>query len=104
MTIGMLLFLILIVALFVYVWFFAPVGWRTRLFNWISILGGAVLWVLQAALPALQTATFDFLPQVWAGLATLLILVGNAMLREVTTTPPGSASPAAVANAQASAK
>jgi hypothetical protein len=90
MTVGFIILLIFLVGLFAYVWFFAEKGWRTRLFNWLGAVG-TVLWSgADIVFPALQGVNFDsVLTTFQAAVVGLIIQLGNAILREVTNTPPG---------------
>jgi uncharacterized protein YggT (Ycf19 family) len=87
-----ILLLVFIALVFVAALLFAPKGWRTRLFNWISGGATALLGVIQIAIPALSGVDFSgFLSTKEAALAVALIAIGNAILREVTTSPAGKA-------------
>jgi hypothetical protein len=81
-----------VIALFAFIWFRVDQGWRTRVFNWVGGAATAAFTLLQIVLPALDGVTFNnVLPATAAALAALLIQIGNSILREVTTTPPGKA-------------
>jgi hypothetical protein len=90
MSTAFIVLMVVIVLTFGWAWFFGPVGWRTRIFNWLSI-GSTVIWTgVTYLFPALDGVDLSgFLAQKEAAFATFLIAVGNAILREVTTTPPG---------------
>lgn len=91
MTIGSILLVVFIAGLFVYVFWFAPVGWRTRIFNWVGFGVTGIWTAIPLVLHALDGVSFiGILDDTAAKIATLLILIGNAILREVTTTPPGT--------------
>ena len=98
MTIGSLILPLFIIGLFAYVWFRVGQGWRTRIFNIVGSLGTIIATGAQLVLPALDGVSFSgVLPAVQAGIAAILIQVGNAILREVTTTPPAPIAPPASA-------
>lgn len=71
----------------------APKGWRTRVFNWVSIAGTGLWTAVGVVIPAFSGVDFSgFLTAKEAAFASALIAVGNAILREVTDTPPGKSS------------
>lgn len=96
MTIGSLILPVFIIGLFAFVWFRVGAGWRTRVFNIIGTVGGLALTLLQTLLPALDGVSFaGIFDDAGARIAALLILIGNAILREVTSGPPGVLAPKA---------
>ena len=77
--------LILLIALFV-----APAELRGRVFNGVTLIAGAVGYILSLVLPAVAGINLtDYLSAGDAKMLGLLILVGNAILHELPT-PPAS--------------
>jgi hypothetical protein len=92
MTLGNILLPLFLLLLLLFVWHFAPKGWKTRLFNWGGLAGTGLWSLLTLLLPALQGVSFDgVLPGTIAAIAAIFIQVGNVMLREVTDSKAGSA-------------